>query len=47
MSKYIIYSDLRCTYCNKAKKLLRSENIEFEERHLSNEVYKKFLKDNG
>ena len=47
MSRYIIYSDLRCTYCNKAKKLLRSENIEFEERHLSNPVYKKFLKDNG
>ena len=45
--KNIVWSKVPCGFCEAAKTLLKSKNIEFEERHLSNEVYKKFLVDNG
>ena len=47
MNRYIIYTSDKCTYCNKAKKLLQSEDISYDERSLNNEVYKTFLVDNG
>ncbi len=32
MNKFIIYSKNRCSYCDAAKSLLKSKNIEFEEK---------------
>ena len=32
MNKFIIYSKKRCSYCDAAKSLLESKNIEFEEK---------------
>ena len=45
--RYLIYTSDRCSYCVKAKKLLRSENISFEERSLNVDTNKQYLVDNG
>jgi len=33
--KAIVWSNVGCTYCEQAKKLLKSKNIEVEERNLA------------
>ena len=35
MTKAIIWSKDQCPYCDQAKALLKSRNIEFEERNVS------------
>ena len=32
--KAIVWSNVGCTYCEQAKKLLQSKNIEYEERNI-------------
>ena len=38
MSKYIIYSKQRCSYCVAAKSLLRGKNLDFEEKMVDESV---------
>jgi len=33
--KAIVWSNLGCSYCEQAKKLLQSKNIEYEERNIA------------
>ena len=35
MMKAIVWSNVGCTYCEQAKKLLESKDIEYEERNLA------------
>jgi len=35
MMKAIVWSNVGCTYCEQAKKLLESKGIEYEERNLA------------
>ena len=35
MMKAIVWSNVGCTYCEQAKKLLDSKGIEYEERNLA------------
>ena len=45
MSKYIIYTQNNCEYCDKAKKRLDKKKLHFEERLLdTNEKIKRFKK---
>jgi len=41
--KNIIWSKDNCSYCTKAKELLKSKAIEFEERNISKDWTKKQL----
>ena len=43
MSKAIIWSKYHCPYCDQAKALLKSKNIEFEERKIGDGYTKEEL----
>ena len=35
ITKAIVWSNVGCSYCEQAKNLLKSKNIEFEERNIA------------
>jgi len=37
--KAIVWSNVGCTYCEQAKKLLQSKNIEYEERNIAHGLW--------
>jgi len=39
MMKAIVWSNVGCTYCEQAKKLLQSKNIEYEERNIAHGLW--------
>lgn len=43
--KVVIWSKPNCTYCDQAKNLVKSKNIEFEERMIGNGYTKEQLLD--